>query len=209
MGTSDYKPPVEPSFMWYAKDGKCADKQGYGWPVYVGNNHGGAAPTMKVESDISYCKFDGQNDYLAIDTKHFEGSTDAFRVKAVFRTSYSSSTWTNNWSFLDCDRSEHFNVVVDAKDGKIVFSTAGTGKIHDMFSSKAGLNDNYWHEVEVVYDHGTKYIYIDGELDSTADDNGRYMIGQNRQRRYCYIGDGSESSEFDNGNRNNKHYHGD
>lgn len=94
-------------------------------------------------------------------------------------------------------------------DGKLGFSTAGTGNIHDMFSSTGGLNDNKWHEVEVVYDHGTKKLFIDGKLDSTANDNGRTKIGQNKQRRFCYIGEGSESSQFDDGTRNHIYFDGD
>lgn len=206
--TSDYVPPTEPTFSWYAKEGKCADKQGYGWPVYVGKDHANAAPTQKLENGVSYCKFDGANDYLAIDTKHFEGSTEAFRVKAVFRSSFQANGNFDNWSFLDCDRSEHFNVFVTG-NGKVGFATAGAGNIQDMYSQTSGLNDNKWHEVEVVYDKGTKKIFIDGVLDSTANDNGRTKIGQNKQRRFCFIGDGSEANQFDNGSRNRIYYKGD
>ena len=201
-------PTLSQSFLWGASNGNCASETAYEWPVTLGKN--GANPVAKIDNGVSYCQFDGVKDYLAIDSKHFNGATDKFSVRTVFRTDFSSNTWTANWALLDCDRSEHFNVVVDAQQGKIVFSTAGGSQgIDDMFSNTKNLNDNQWHDVTVTYDQGVKTIIIDGVVDRTKNDKGgRTKIGKNKQKRYCFIGDGSEANVHD-GSRNGIYFEGD
>jgi hypothetical protein len=202
----DVVAPEEASFMWGAVDGKCASKSEYGWPVTTGN---GANPLANIDVGMSYCAFDGKKDYLSIANKFFEGATEKFSIRTVFRTGFKSNTWTDNWALLDCDRSEHFNVAISANDGKIVFSTAGgSDPIDDMFSNTKDLNDNQWHDVTVSYDKGVKTITIDGVVDRVKNDKNRNKIGQNKLKRFCFIGDGSEATTHE-GSRNHIYFEGD
>lgn len=202
------------------------------WAAFEGkhdfsNEAGNVMPTYRDEEGVQYCSFDGLNDYLAL-TMSFEGEADeprsAFTIKSKFRT---SSDKSHNWSLLDCDRSEYFNLSLNAQ-GKIIFSTSGRkpeGKAHDpddMHSLQSGLNDGEWHTVTAVFNEGQKSLFIDSWLDaSSMQDQSSTLypiIGsegvkedgtwKGMQKRSCFIGDGSEAKEFDGG-RNNRHFEGD
>jgi len=141
----------------------------------------------------------------------------------VFSTKYDGNS--NNWALLDCDKSEYFSLSING-NGKISFTTAGKdekGKhvpVNNMMSQKNGLNDGNWHEVIVHYHYdgkskaAMKAMFIDGVEDMKSNgqpnrvfdcnNNGngnacRKSIGNDKAKRFCLIGDGSESGEFDNG----------
>ncbi|MEN8106896.1 MAG: LamG domain-containing protein [Pseudomonadota bacterium] len=161
--------------------------------------------------------FNGTTDYVALNMSMTNtGELSQLTASVWFKTNYASGTnFSNNWAFLDFDRSEYFNVYV-TPDGRIGFSTTdttgfetintGTG-INDMFSNNSSLNDGVWHHVAVVYDGNDKMIYVDGILDNTnySPHSGR-ALGTG-VTRYGFIGDGSEANTS-NGNRNNFLYQG-
>jgi hypothetical protein len=178
---------------------------------------GSFMPTFHDEDGVQYCAFDGKNDYLAVD-KLFTEPESSFTVRAKFRT---TSDKKNNWSLLDCDRSEYFNLSLNA-GGRVIFSTAGHNDedvkmINDMSSNQRGLNDGEWHTVTAIFNKGAKSMFIDGWLDAssleksalvkynavgTQDKKGKNVV------RACFIGDGSEASDVD-GARNGHHFDGD
>ncbi|MCO6500019.1 MAG: T9SS type A sorting domain-containing protein [Vicingus serpentipes] len=130
------------------------------------------------------------------------------------KTTYNHTTYSKNWSMLDFDRSEYFNVYVHG-DGRAAFSTCGSGVvkasstgIDDFFAGSAGqLNDGNWHHIAAVYDGTDKYLYIDGVLAATKNNPHQGAKLGTGTTRYGFIGDGSEANSF-NGSRNNIYYEG-
>jgi hypothetical protein len=161
--------------------------------------------------------FNGTSDYVALNMSlSSNGALPQLTASAWFKTSYTSNgAWSDNWAFLDFDRSEYFNFCV-TPDGRIAFSTTdSTGAdtynnnsgLHDMYSTATGLNDGAWHHVAVVYDGVDKHIYVDGGLDSTVTNaHGSRALGSGTTR-FAFIGDGSEATGF-NGARNRVLYQG-
>jgi hypothetical protein len=116
---------------------------------------------------------------------------------------------TTNWSFIDFDRSEYFNLSVSG-EGKAWFGfthldNQGSSITTDVFSDVSSLHDNQWHHIYLSY--GTQYglkMFVDGALE--ADHNYYGAIG-NGSTRYGFIGDGSEATTYD-GAKNNVYYDG-
>jgi RHS repeat-associated protein len=159
-----------------------------------------------IETNVgSSLAFDGANDYIAIQSFYNSASIPFLTVEAWIKTDISGLGVNDNWAIVDFDRSEFYNVYITGDNGRVGFSTAGTG-IHDMYSTTT-VNDGDWHHIAVVYDGKNKRIYIDGELDSEAlnTHNGN-NLGKN-VTRYGIIGDGSEASSY-NATRNNIYFKG-
>ena len=185
-----------------------------GWVVRSPSQRGYTAPTNRLDpaqrSGTHYCNFDGDKQYLPIVNTRVGGNTPnsektsgnpryTMTISVWFRTTWKSGGWTNNWAFLDCDRSEYFNLVVAPDSGKIVFPTSTTQKqFHDTFGNMKDLNDGRWHHVVASWDNGVKKVYVDGGLDVVAQKPMAWhpsVLGTNTGR-YCYIGEGSESASF-------------
>ncbi|MFK7756371.1 MAG: LamG-like jellyroll fold domain-containing protein [Flavobacteriales bacterium] len=152
--------------------------------------------------------FDGTNDYVALQL--FESGANSlpqFTTEAWIKTTFTGGDF-DNWSILDFDRSEFFNVFITG-NGQLGFSSTAEGNpIHDMYSGTTGsLNDGNWHHIAVVYDGTDKIAYADGvEIGRAINAHGGDAIGTS-STRYAFIGDGSEASSF-NANRNNNYYDG-
>lgn len=151
--------------------------------------------------------------YAAYDMS-FQGNTalPQFTAAGWFKTSFSGpptgpTVEEFNWSLLDFDRNEYFNVYVRDTDGSVGFSSGRNSTPHDMQGSTTGLNDGAWHHFAVVYDGNDKHVYVDGALDGTAvNPHGGNPIGST-PTRYGVTGDGSESDVF-NSDRNDNYYDG-
>lgn len=183
---------------------------------YSGNGVNGASHGSMTTSDLVSGKigdaidFDGSNDYFSLASKNYTTSNiiTQISISAWVRTNYTSTSYSNNWSILDFDRSEYFNMYVHG-DGRLGFSSSATSSsIHDAYGGTSGdLNDNTWHYVTGVYNGTDKLYYIDGNLVLTSGNpHGGLGIGRT-VTRYGFIGDGSEASSY-NGGRNNIYYDG-
>jgi hypothetical protein len=180
------------------------------------NDYGGMNVNDLVIGKIGKAiDFDGTNDRYAIKNKNYStvGEIPLLTVSGWFKTTFSSGGWNNNWSMLDFDRSEYFNVFVHG-NGKVGFSTRGSGVgqgsgINDFNAGNIGeYNDGNWHYLVAVYDGVNKYLYVDGILAATENNaHGGLPIGRGTLTRYGFIGDGSEAEIF-NGNRDGIHYKG-
>lgn len=183
---------------------------------YSGNGVDGTSFGAMTSTDLinaqlgSGIDFDGANDYFALATKTFTnaGQITELTASAWINTTYVGGTF-NNWSIIDFDRSEYFNVFVHG-DGRLGFATRGQGAggLVDSYAGTAGdLNDGNWHHVAAVYDGTDKLLYIDGALALTVPNaHGGAALGTGTDR-FGFIGDGSEATGF-NGNRNNIYYDG-
>lgn len=154
-------------------------------------------------------EFDGNNDYVAINKFYNSaGAIPQITVEAWINTSIAGvADVFGNWAIVDFDRSEYFNLFINANTGEVGFSTYATSGGIDDFYSGIPVNDGSWHHITAVYDGVDKIIYIDGaEVARNNNPHGGVGLGSG-MTRYGILGDGSESGGF-NGGRNNKYYDG-
>ncbi len=146
------------------------------------------------------------SEYIALDNAFDSaGALPSVSASGWINTTFSGGKY-DNWSLIDFDRSEFFNVFIDGATGQVGFSTNVGSTIHDMSAGPA-VNDGIWHHVAAVYDGADKIIYVDGvEVARIVNAHGGAALGENITR-FGFIGDGSEASSFDGG-RNNKYYDG-
>ena len=152
--------------------------------------------------------FDGINDYTAIRNLFYNSQNiDEISVCVWFKTGFVGSSYNDNWAFLDFDRSEFFNFYLRGDSGALGFSTHAGGVTDDQTGLTSSLNDDTWHYGCAVYDGVNKIIYLNGFEDGRdINTYGGLNLGRSNTR-YGFIGDGSESSTFDN-SRNNVYYQG-
>lgn len=147
------------------------------------------------------------SEYIALDYGlSGNNSLPQISVSGWVNTTVNGTSLSENWSLIDFDRSEFFNVFIHG-DGRVGFSTAGTGfGIDDFYSTGVTVNDGNWHHIAAVYDGTDKILYVDGaEVARDANSHGGASLGDGT--RYAFIGDGSEATSFD-GSRNNVYYDG-
>ncbi len=152
--------------------------------------------------------FDGTNDYVAIKGMHYSTTSLAtITVEAWIKTTVNTGSWQDNWSIIDFDRSEYYNVFITADNGYVGFSTTGGGTTDDFYGVTA-VNDGNWHHIAAVYDGTDKRIYVDGVLDATQTNPHSGSALGTGTTRYGFLGDGSEADVY-NGTRNEIYYQGD
>ncbi len=174
-----------------------------------GTSFGGMDSTNLVDTKIGQgYNFNGTSDYIALNSSYTgTGAIPEMTACAWFNTSFSSAGWNDNWALLDFDRSEFFDLYVNADDGTIGYSTNVVSTIDDFDGNTAGLNDGTWHYTCAVYNGTDKIIYVDGDPDGTrVNAHGGASLGE-AITRYGIIGDGSEAGTF-NGAINGFYYSG-
>ncbi len=191
-----------------------------GWADQSGNSFNitqGAAnnqPTLGINA-INFnpaLQFDGSNDYLPISTKSYTGTSalPALTSFVVFKTDFIGGAYNDNWSFLDFDRSDFFNMYIRGDNGRMSFSYRAGGTTYDNDGGTPGLNDGVPHLGAVSYNNAITNetsIRVDGISDFSANRVGTGVsIGQG-STRFGFIGDGSEANT-ENGSRNNLYYDG-
>ncbi|NJB83779.1 T9SS type A sorting domain-containing protein [Wenyingzhuangia aestuarii] len=161
--------------------------------------------------------FDGSNDYFAIEGGlNYTSGTSLTDVAAfiVYKTTFSSSEYNDNWAFIDFDRSEAYNFYVHG-NGRLAISyrdgindnTRATNYVLDI-EANTPSNNNVPHIGTFIIDRSTDNLAkmrLDGFEDKTQNLLGDIEISSNR---YGFIGDGSEANS-ENGTRNNLYYDGD
>ena len=152
--------------------------------------------------------FDGTNDYIALNMSYnIAGQINQLTVEAWVNTSENGTGAFDNWSIIDFDRSDYYNLFIAGDNSQVGFSTKGNGgSVHDFYSG-VSVNDGNWHHIAAVYDGTDKIIYIDGiEVARNINTHGGSNLGSGITR-FGFIGDGSEATSF-NGGRNNRYYNG-
>lgn len=181
---------------------------------YSGNGVNGTSFGGMTSSDLVTGKlgdaidFDGANDYFALANKFYtnSGEIPQLTISAWINTTFTNTSMSSNWSILDFDRSEYFNMFIHG-DGRLGFATRA-GSINDSYAGAVGdLNDGNWHHVVGVFNGTDKLLYVDGALALTVTNpHGGVALGTGANR-FGFIGDGSEANSF-NGSRNNRYYDG-
>lgn len=174
------------------------------------------SPTYTQLNTVGYWTFNGSNQYGYIKEANY-GVSPTGSDHGVFyeltchvwaNTTYnSSSSWSNNWAWIDFDRSEVFNMFATAS-GQIGF--AGKDGYNDYFDrfTSVTVNDGNWHLATCVYSSSGKYLKIfkDGVLANTWTFSNAEYLGD-RSRRWGFIGEGSEAAN-ENGGRNFRYHDG-
>ena len=151
--------------------------------------------------------FDGTDDYVSIKGMHYATtSLSVVTVEAWILTSFSGGGEYDNWSIVDFDRSEYYNLYINGSTGVVCFSTTGSGGINDFYGTTV-VNDSVWHHIAAVYDGTDKRIYVDGVLDATQTNPHSGSDLGTGTTRYGFLGDGSEASGY-NGGRNEFYFQG-
>ena len=188
--------------------GAKADVEMVNGPIYT-----------QIGSDAGYWTFNGTNQFGYITKLNYgdpstspdNGDFPNFTCHLWVRTTFSdpSTSVSVNWSWIDFDRSETFNIY-PLGNGTVGFS--GRDGINDYFdtSGTIAVNDGNWHCVSVTWDASAAQLkfYVDGELDILRQYSSGGALGTAGQRRWGFVGDGSEATG-ENGSRNNIYYDGD
>ena len=126
-------------------------------------------------------------------------------VEGWVRTTVTGVGTNDNWSIVDFDRSEYYNLFVRGDNGRVGFATATqTSDINDFYSpAGTSVNDGNWHHIAGVYDGTNKYIYVDGVLVATDvnSHSGANLGSVRTNTRFGFIGDGSEAGSFNAGRK--------
>jgi len=132
------------------------------------------AAVAESPSGLRYYDFPGKGtgfDHMAVPIEYEANTFPISTMTAIcwFNTSFEGASYSDNWSFLDWDRSEYWTFYVRGDTGTVSFSTNcdTAGAQDDMDSVGTGYNDGTWHMAAVVYDGTDKHIYVDGVFDST------------------------------------------
>lgn len=132
-------------------------------------------------------RFDGDGDYVAIDSLFYEGSDyEELTLETWFKTSATAPAILASSEVNDYWRLYHAS-------GKVGFNLQN--RIGVVSSST--INDGEWHHVAVVFDQGTLTLYVDGEKE--AEEETAISTFGSGNKRYLMLGVGSEANEF-NGN---------
>ena len=202
-------------------DGASKNIDGQTWKGYPFDCVMVNSPSYTQLGSVGYWTLNGSNQYGYLKTVNYgadgppvgtgsdHGVFYDLTCNVWCNTTYNSSGWTDNWAWIDFDRSEVFNFFPHG-DGRIAF--AGKDGVNDYFDrfSVGKVNDGQWHLASCVYSSSGKYLklYIDGALDSTFTFSNAEYLGD-RSRRFGFIGEGSEaSSENQSGGRNNRYHDG-
>lgn len=175
----------------------------------------GDSPIVYIDRDEEYAAFFGGSSYIALDHNYWE-PIEAIGFSLWFNTSYSVAaddfnTMAKNWSLIDFDRSEFFNLSISSNGNAWFGVTFGEGTAaspyytYDLFSDES-YNDGEWHQVVASYgSQGGLQIFIDETL--AISDIYRGDLGRSDVNRYGFLGDGSEANVY-NGGRNHHYYEG-
>ncbi|APD92150.1 hypothetical protein BM525_19910 (plasmid) [Alteromonas mediterranea] len=175
----------------------------------------GESPVSYIERGGEYAAFFGGNSYVALDHNYWE-PIEAIGFSLWFNTSHSVpaedlNTMAQNWSLIDFDRSEFFNLSISSNGNAWFGVTFGEGTAespyytYDLFSDES-YNDGEWHQVVASYgSQGGLQIFIDDVL--AISDIYRGDLGRSNVTRYGFLGDGSEANAYDGG-RNYLYYEG-
>ena len=164
---------------------------------------------VDLDTSDQALSFDGIDDYVALNMAYTTaGEINQLTLEAWVKTTVSGAGVNDNWSIIDFDRSDYYNLYVTGDNGRVGFSTADISTIDDFYTSTANtVNDGNWHHIAAVYDGTDKKIYIDGNLVATkSNPHGGLPLGKGTTR-YGFLGDGSEAT-FGGGPRNNLFFQG-
>lgn len=199
------------NYLWYDKNDTLLGSGSQFTTPFLAQSDTFYLVAFDNDSSDQALGFDGVDDYVALNMSYASaGAIPVLTLEAWVRTTVSGQGSTANWSIIDFDRSEYYNLYVRGDNGLVSFSTTADNAAIDDFDAPAGtqVNDGQWHHIVAVYDGTDKIIYIDGvQVATKANPHGGRPLGTGVSR-FGFLGDGSEAPGF-NGARNNIYFEGD
>ena len=160
-----------------------------------GNGNDGtlkSGPTWVKGFKGNAVKFDGKNDYIAIDKlKYARKGIPAMTLATWIRTTNAADQYV-----LSFDRDHYWQLVINggsAEDGQVAWlmtTDAGFATIR----STARIDNGSWRHVAAVFDNGKMTIYIDGVANGTGTSGRTFGSGATR---FGFMGIGSLADKFD------------
>ena len=208
---------------------RLVDLSGNGHDAILRNNlHNGYNNGVGVIVN-GFFTFNGSNHYAYIESLNINNTISEMSVFAWVKTTYNSGTpgvWgEGNWSIIDFDRSEKFQLTISnagevamagntSDRGNIGISSGGgfSGQCCFDIVANTRVNDGEWHYVGYTFSVSNQEIifYVDGVVDKTYTADGTMTAlgtAPTSRNRYGFLGDGSEASS-QNGGRNGIYFDG-
>ncbi|MCH8219286.1 MAG: LamG domain-containing protein, partial [Planctomycetes bacterium] len=179
-------PSDEALVAHYAFDGDASDSTGQSPGALFGDT-----TSFVPGVDGQALRLDGINAYVAIDGLFYDSSgLTEVTVTAWIRTEVAS-----NQIIASFDRNEYWRLEINGDGGgpgQVGWDVwTDTGQLD--YGSSSRVDDNEWHHVAGVFDHGTSTIFIDGYHEAPAMGGSTFGTGNTR---FGYVGVGSESTTF-------------
>jgi hypothetical protein len=166
---------------------KAADASGLGNDGTLKNG-----PVWVKGFKANALKFDGSNDYVAINKlKYNQKGMQAVTVATWIRTSKAVDQIVASF-----DRDHYWQLVING-------NVAGDGQIGWLVMTDAGLagvrsavrvDDGNWHHVAAVFDNGKMTVYVDGTANGAGTTGRAFGSGATR---FGFFGTGSQADKFD------------
>jgi hypothetical protein len=103
--------------------------------------------------------FDGSNDYVRVPTAASLNITSAITIEAWIQV----RAWDYNWQAIVTKGDSDYRLHRWMNSDNLSFDTNGGYDVQGA----ANVNDGSWHHVVATWDGSTKYMYVDGVLDTT------------------------------------------
>ena len=177
-----------------------------------------SAPPRAQASGATYWSFDGSTNYIPLSMVFESGyMLPTIDVEVTFRTSVGNQAWSQQWAFIDFDRSEFFIAYI-AGDGRLAFGCkdGDSGYFDVKETSSVSLADGQWHTARWTVSNGALTMYRDGSVSAHGHFGTPGFLTHTQPRRTCgggskrygIVGDGSEATTYD-GTRNAVYFDGD
>ena len=155
-----------------------------------GNGHNGTllGDTSWVDGiDGAALAFDGDGDYVDI------GKSPDFDIKNQITVSawIKVNAFDRDWQSIVTKGDRAWRLQRNAGDRTLEFACSGLvvpGTDWGQIFGTVGVNDGHWHHVAGVYDQEKLYLYIDGNLDASAEAPGTIRVNDEP----VYIGENSQ-----------------
>ncbi len=131
-------------------------------------------------------KFDGNDDYVEIGDESAFDFTDRMTVEAWIKV----GTFDKHWQAIVTKGDNSWRLHRSGDSNNIGFGTDGLASEVKDIRGNVNVNDGQWHHIAAVYDGSSRYLYCDGELDTSGPTSGEIddtdypvMLGENAQQK--------------------------
>ena len=188
------------------------------WTLKSGPENKDINRTLFADNDLytnlrdKLLRFDGSSsdqdgaDYVAVKKKFYQD-----RNYSELTLMAKVKTTDNQGIIYSFDRSEYFRFAIGSaggSSGHLTFHLNTKDVIHNL-NGKTDINDGKEHILAVVFDNGQLDMYIDGELDKSFNLGENYNTFGSGERRYGFMGTGSEATEVDGQQGPTQYFSGD
>lgn len=166
---------------------KAADSSGLGNDGTLKNG-----PAWIKGFKANALKFDGKNDYVAIDKLKY----NAKGILAMTVATWIQTTNPGDQYIISFDRDAYWQLVINggsADDGQVALLITTDGGLGAALNTTR-IDNGTWHHVAGVFDNGKITVYVDGVAGATVTKGKAFGSGATR---FGFLGIGSQADKFD------------